>query len=274
MRFVAGLANELAHGEVRLPSFPEAVERIRRVVSDPRADAGDVAEAVQTDPAFAAKLFQIANSVMLRRGDVPLSDLRAVVNRLGFGMVQNLATALATRQMLQSRLFEGCAGAVRDVWAHCVETAAIASVIARGSGVSPHEALLAGLLHDIGLLYIHARLANEPGLEIEPETRRWILRDWHPTVARAILEHWEFPDDIITAVDEHETLDRQHSGPPDLADVICAANLLAQGDDEMAEPVDLDRVGAISALRRCGVEALDTLLDCRAEIDALEDSLT
>ena len=94
-----------------------------------------------------------------------------------------------------------------------------------------------------------------------------------PKHRKAILEHWRFPEEIIVAVDDHESLDRVHRGPPDLTDIVCVANLLAQGDDTMNAAVDLDAVPAVNYLRQHGVEALDTLLACRSEIAALEDSL-
>ena len=135
LQFVERLGIELSTGALDLPSFPEAVMRIQHVLTDRDATIAQVAEVVQAEPVFLAKLFRMANSVMLRRGIDPLTDLKGVIGRLGFDMIKNLAVALATRQLMNAKKYGALHAELRQLWEHSVETAAIAFVLARGSGL-------------------------------------------------------------------------------------------------------------------------------------------
>ena len=96
----------------------------------------------------------------------------------------------------------------------------------RLSRVNPDTALLAGLLHQVGKLYILTRAHQHPELLADSPIYCAIERDWHTSVAKALLENWEMPEEIVTAVSEFEDLERNHSGPADLTDTLTIAHLL------------------------------------------------
>ncbi|MGR8920769.1 MAG: HDOD domain-containing protein [Gammaproteobacteria bacterium] len=273
--FVETLGRELADGSLSLPSFPEAVLQIQRVLNDPNAGTAAVARAVQTEPVFTAKLFRMANSVMMRRGGEALSDLGSVINRIGFGTVKHLAVALATRQILQSKKYRRIEAPLRELWDHCVTTAAIAFVLARETGsLAAEDALLAGLIHDIGVFYIYSRIETNPALFDDPESFEAIVQDWHTGVGRAILEEWNFPAALVEAVDEHESHDRDHVGLPDLTDVLIVANLLAHWGTPAERPVELAQVPALARLGLTPELALGTLERSRADVAAIKAALS
>lgn len=273
-RFVEQLAHDLSRGTVSLPSFPDAIVRIQNALSDPRASTADVALAVQAEPAFAARMFRMANSVMLRRGDNPVSDLHAVVNRLGFATVRNFAVALATRQIMSGRQFRGCEVQLRELWEHNLTTAALASMIARHTRAAPpHDAMLAGLLHDIGVVYIYARLSAHRELCANPDTVRWILDDWHTTVGRAILEEWDFPITIVEAIDEHEQLERSPDSRADLVDVLVLANILAHCATGQAAQDAIAKVPSLGRLGLTPEDAARMLDESRREVELLKQAM-
>jgi HD-like signal output (HDOD) protein len=61
----------------------------------------------------------------------------------------------------------------------------------------PDEALLAGLLHNIGKVYIIARTPKD-AVHIHVDDA--VLRDWHPGIGQALIENWKLPEDIAVAV--------------------------------------------------------------------------
>lgn len=274
LQFVGQLGSELSDGTLTLPSFPDAVVQIRQVLNDPNATTARVARAVQGEPVFTAKLYRMANSVMLRRGNEPITDLNSVINRLGFETVRNLAVALATRQIMTSKKYSTLHEEFKSLWEHSVDTAAIAFVLAERTGwVPPEDALLAGLIHDIGVFYIYSRMSSMPSLANDPEAVRSIVDDWHTGVGQAILDDWQFPIDIVAAVDEHETLDRTHVGHADLTDVVTVANLLARHGTPRDKGVDLGTVPALERLNLTPERAFELLETTRTDINSIRNAL-
>jgi HD-like signal output (HDOD) protein len=273
--FVAQLADDLSRDNLDLPSFPEAVLRIQQVVSNPSATVAAVARAVQAEPVFTARLFRMANSVILRRGEEPVTNVATAINRLGFTLIKNLAVAVATRQVINSRKCPAHATELGELWRHSVDTAAIAYVLANATGaVAPHDALLAGLVHDIGIAYIYTRLEAAPDLANDTEAVRWILADWHPTIGRAILEKWEFPSAVIQATEEHETLDRVAGPRADLTDVLIVANALERVQTGTAASAEARLPAALARLAMNRAQADALLAASREEAELIRSALS
>jgi putative nucleotidyltransferase with HDIG domain len=120
---------------------------------------------------------------------------------------------------------------VEKLWKHSILVASLSYVLAKKrTRLNPDEAMLAGLLHDIGEFYILTRVKDYPDLFADEAATNEIIANWHAEVGRAILESWEIPEEIATAVQDHEVFDRIHPAPADLTDVIMAANILS-GED-------------------------------------------
>ena len=81
--FVEQLAQDLRDERLELPAFPEAVLRIQRALQSPDTSTDDVVRILSSEPALAARLLRIANSVEFRRMDQDITDLRKAVSRMG-----------------------------------------------------------------------------------------------------------------------------------------------------------------------------------------------
>ncbi len=82
-----------------------------------------------------------------------------------------------------------------------MQIAALCHVIARRfSSLNGDTALLAGLMHNVGRIYILTRASKFPALIADPLTYNSIVRDWHANVAKALLENWHVADEIVDAV--------------------------------------------------------------------------
>ncbi len=64
--------------------------------------------------------------------------------------------------------------------------------------VRTDEAMLAGLLHNIGKVYIIARAPKDPGSA--PTLDAAAMRDWYPNIGKALSENWKMPEDITGAI--------------------------------------------------------------------------
>jgi HD-like signal output (HDOD) protein len=273
--FVQELATELSSGKVDLPSFPEIAVRVRQVLSDEAVSPDKVVRVIGSEPALAARLLQIANSAALNFSGRAVTELRTAVARMGFNMVRSAAIAFAMSQLKKVDALKGLEKPLEVLWNRSTTVAALAHVIARRfSNANPDTALLAGLLHGIGQVYILTRASKHPKLFTNEPAYQAIVRDWHANIAKALLENWEMPAEIVLAVSEYEMLDREHRGAPDLSDVLTVAHLLASYRD-YPESVELNMQG-VSACKRLQLDgaAYATLLgESSEEIAAVQAAL-
>ena len=273
--FVRSLAGELSKGHVDLPSFPEVTVRVRRVLSDSNSSVDQVVRVVGSEPALAARLLRISNSASLNRSGRVVTDLRTAINRIGYNMVRSASISFAMSQIRKSGKLQGLEVRLTDLWERSTLVAAFAYVLARTcSRVNPDEAMLAGMMHAIGKLYVITRAVDHPELFLSNDTLDDIVKDWHASIGKAILENWAFPEATANAVGEQEDLEREDTGPPDLRDVVAVAILMANHRDDQPglEAALMDLPPAV----RLGLDQDKTRLvlqECAAEVSALNQAL-
>ena len=226
--FVQELAAGLSRKEIELPSFPDVAIRVRRVLADEEVSAKDVVRVVGSEPALAARIMQMANSAALGHVGKPIADLRAAITRIGFNLVRSAAISFAMGQVRRAENLKSLGGSLQSHWEHSSLVAAFSHVVARRlTKVNADTALLAGLLHGVGKLYILTQAVRHPALFNDQAAYFEVERDWHIGIAKALLETWQIPEDIVSAIEGHEDTTREHEGPPDLTDVLTVGSLLA-----------------------------------------------
>jgi len=273
--FVLNLCAELNEGRLNLPAFPDVAVRIKKALQDPDISAEQVVRVVGSDPVFSARLLRVANSAMMNRSGVQVNDLRIAIMRLGFNMAYNIAVSIAAEQIMNSGTVDKLRPYLEDLWHHSVQVAAYSYVIAdRLTTINPDEAMLAGLLHDIGKFYILTKSEKYPDLFNEPETMDAIIRDWHTAVGRSILDDWNFSEEIASAADDHETLDRMHFGAADLTDVVMLANLLSrQGRNDQLPDLDWEAIPAIKRLQLTAETTFEIMEESGEELQSIIQAL-
>jgi HD-like signal output (HDOD) protein len=249
--FVNELIEDLETGQLQLPTLPEVALRVRDVVDDENANANQIADIIAQDAALSARLIQVTNSP-LYRGRQEIDRLSMVVARLGNKLVRNLVTSQVMKQMFQATN-DMVDQRLRAVWEHSVQVAAISRALAsRAPGVLPDQAMLAGLIHDIGILPILYRAEERDELLDTPGLLDQLILRLHARIGGAILKHWKFPDALVAVAAEHEDLERSHTGPADLVDLVQVANLQSHIDTD--HPLAAADWSRISAFHRLGLD--------------------
>jgi HD-like signal output (HDOD) protein len=273
--FVKGLAAELSQGQVELPSVPDIVIRLQQTLSDDNVTNDTVVRVIGSEPMLAGRLLTMANSVALNTSGRKIADLPTAVARVGFNIVRSAALSFAVEQLRKASEFRHLEGQLDALWKNSVQIAALCHVIARRfSSLNGDTALLAGLMHNVGRIYILTRASKYPSLTADPLTFNSIVRDWHANVAKALLENWKVADEIVDAVAGYEDMDREARGPVTLTDVLSLAVLLDRNrsGSEMNVPDET----LIKALKRMQLQVRDchSVLDESAEeIAALKSAL-
>jgi HD-like signal output (HDOD) protein len=266
--FVERLAQDLRDERLELPSFPEAVLRVQRALQSPDTTTDEVVRILSSEPSLAARLLRIANSVEFRRMDTEITDLRKAVSRMGFNMVRSVAVAFAMRQLRRKDSYSADVQTqLETVWKDSIETAAACFVIAkRLTRVNPDQALLVGLLHVLGRLYIIMRAGDMDGLS-DADIRE-VVGSWHATIGKAILESWGLPEALQHAVEHQDELETEVEGDVGITDILIAAKLLTQSPQDAALYPALKRLAALA-----GDEALAVLETHAEEFASVKSSL-
>jgi putative nucleotidyltransferase with HDIG domain len=217
------LLSELEQDKLILPSLPEVALKVRDTVDNPDSSAKDLAKVISTDAALSARLIQVANSPLLR-GAKKIESVEMAVTRMGRAMVKNVVNSIVVQQMFQpttdvtDKLF-------REFWEHSTTVAAISQALAGFAKQKPDQAMLAGLVHDIGALPVIKRAEDIPELLKDEAALRDVIAALHTRIGTKILEKWDFPPEIVAVANSHEDLQRSKGNTPDLVDVVIAANL-------------------------------------------------
>ena len=223
-RLVEALTVELAGEKIDLPSFPDVATRVRRALTNDQVDVDQVVRIISAEPALAARLLQLANSVALNPSGKRITELRSAVSRIGFNMARSAAIAFAMSQLRRAEAYKGVGDALADLWEQSAHVAALCHVVAkRFTQINADTALLSGLLMSVGKLYLLTRAVRFPAVLADAGTYQRLVAEWHSRLAQAILRNWEVSEDVIEAVSSAENLEREHQGTTDLVDVVCVA---------------------------------------------------
>ncbi len=289
--FIQTLSDELSKGQVKLPAFPEAALRIKGALEDPNMSTQQIAKLVVSDPVFSARLLKVANSAAMNVSGNQIKDIPTAITRMGFKMAHSIAVSIAMDQVMNAPANPALSGQFKRLWQHSVTVAALCFIISKKQArhpnlkknrINPDEAMLAGLMHDIGKTYILTRAESYPALIEDPQALEQVMFDWHTGIGSAIIENWEFDEAMINVADEHELYDREPfkaGHATDLTDIVLVANLmthLIEEGDDANEQEHLDAWRQIPAFERLGLDdaAISVIKDSsREEIDSIISAL-
>jgi HD-like signal output (HDOD) protein len=266
----------LSSGKVELPGFPDIVARVQQVLSDDNVSTDRVVKVLGTEPVLAGQLMSVANSAALNPSGKSITDLRSAVARVGLNTVRTATIAYAVRLLRTGAELKNIAGPLNELWQRNVLVASISYVLARKrTQVNPDTALLTGLLHGVGRLYIMTRAVRHAALFANPSSYQLIERDWHLSIATALLENWGISPEIVAAVRDSEDYAREPRGPACLTDVLVAANMIVVHNGQPPEFLQA-RLQTVRAVARLELtrEICDALMtESATEIAGLREVL-
>ncbi len=236
-RILEDIARELS-GDINFPTCMDAALLVRNTLKDPFADLKRVAQVVSVEPLISSKLLRLANSVSYNPSGRAITDLSVAIGRIGFNAVRTISLAVAMDQILKSRNLVKYEDIAHNAWTHSVQVAAVARVLARKLGrVSADDAMMAGMVHDIGVFYLLYRATEYEVYRNDRNAMQALLSGWHEGIGESLLFALGLPERIIEAIRDHDRT--QHiEAPSTLRDVLYFANLMSGNDHEWM-PSDL-----------------------------------
>ncbi len=222
------LFTEIMHafnmGELKLPSLPEIAIKVKKALASPYASADDVSRIVAADPAMAARIINAANGPLNRAVD-PICSIQAAIVRLGVNTSRELVTSFAIKQLFTSRS-KMLNQRMHDLYDASVDIAAISFALSKSSGkLSPDHMLLAGLLHEIGVIPI-LNYIEETGLVINDEKELDTIIDrLRVAVGSMVIQYWGLSGDLLAVVEGFENWQRDESSEIDTCDMVIIAQI-------------------------------------------------
>lgn len=270
-------------GEVS--SLPSVALQIVNVANDPATGAGDLLEAVRSDPALSMRLMRSVNSSYYALKE-KVADLKQAIALLGFEEIRNLAlTAYVAPLFHQTSGYLGYSR--QGLWDHMVGAGMAAQLIAKSCRRNrPQEAYLAGLLHDVGLILIDQHL-HQPFCDVidalteetpvcEIETR--VLGFDHAALGEYVAARWSLPERVTAAIGYHHAPDRYEGPHRDIVSAVALADFLCHRRDLSPLGISRTHVPTVPLLAELGlnrqrfsqlVEQLDGVLTAAGELASM-----
>lgn len=244
--FFAHLETAVQSDQIILPTLPEVALKIRSSIESENTSAQQISDTLSQDASLSARLIQVANSPLYRSRN-PIDDLQMAVTRLGIKMVRDLVVSLAMKQIYQATS-DVLDHHFRNAWNTSVEVATISRMLATTVGINPEQALLAGLIHNIGSLPIIVLAEDDNELFQDSNALSEIIWELQGKVGEMILSTWNFPDAMTQVVKVCHNFNYDHGGGATLVDVVQVAILQGGYIDDKHAPADWHAVPAFTKL--------------------------
>ncbi len=197
-----------------LPPLSDVVTKTLEATERESATSGEIERLVSTDAALAAKILRVVNSAYYGLSGEVVSLSQAVVV-LGMQQIRNLVLSVSVLGLLKSKTPEMQA-AQQKLWMHSFASAACAQAISRVFKFGPRDAeaaYTAGLLHEIGKLYLFSALtdmyivfceeAAQTGIALGVREREEFGLG-HDEIGGMLADRWHFPQTLRDLIARHE----------------------------------------------------------------------
>ncbi|MDD2706455.1 MAG: HDOD domain-containing protein [Verrucomicrobiae bacterium] len=277
-----------------IPAFSASTRKLLNITDKNQIQLDDVVEIIRMDPGLTSKYLKLANSAAF--GGESITDIQEAIMRIGFHEVRKIATAievLGSFSFLRKKVVDW-----NLFWLHSILTARLTQALANAFRDTSGKEYFAGLLHDIGKLFLEhfypeqldalVDYATQTGANLyEAETQ--ILDITHPEVGEALCRRWNLDEEITLAIRYHhapQTLPLHKDAPPQarlLAACICVSDAIANickaniengrilSDSELLASPEWEMLNQFSPCRTLDLDVAGELKKSQEAIQALGD---
>ncbi|MDD2863163.1 MAG: HDOD domain-containing protein [Methylococcales bacterium] len=193
-QFFQNLSLACRENKLSLPTLPQVAIQLRKAMSE---DIGidEAVKIIQLDVIVVTRLIQLANSA-LYASLKPVTNCHDAVARLGLKATNQLVMSISVKQLFQSKSPEFILK-MKYLWQKSVHVSSLSFVLAQESGVvSPEDALLAGLICDIGAIpllnFAEKNHEDAPSLDELQNAMPYL----NPEMGAFVLQQLKFSDEL------------------------------------------------------------------------------
>ncbi len=211
------LRHELRQQPIDLPVFQPTAIQLMQMLSDPDSGIEDIVNLINEDQSLSLQTLKIANSPVFM-GLIEMSNIKDSIVRLGLATITNIAMT-ASLSSLHISVNPIINEVMKELYHHSTTCAFSCRWLAVNSGHADiaDKAYMAGLLHDIGKLYLlkaveRIGLKNNTGITIDRDVLLDVFSEMHVELGCRIMDHWKIPLVFRTIVANHH---EDHFDPED-----------------------------------------------------------
>ncbi len=203
---------EKIKSEDSLLSMPQSLSQILTMINNDEFSMEDLARVIMQDPGLTGKVLKMANSAFYRQ-QARIATVNQALMMLGVMQVKCLALSTS---VFQADLFENKFNVdIKEMFGHFISVALGCRKLAEAAEFeNTEEALVCGLLHDIGMVFFmhhypedYARvLENYQRYSSLMEAEKDILGIDHAEIGQIMAEKWNFPSSLCQAIGRHHRL--------------------------------------------------------------------
>jgi HD-like signal output (HDOD) protein len=194
-QFFNSFSQAYRENKLSLPSLPQVAIKLRKAMEHEKISVNDVIQIVQVDAPIVAKLIQVSNSA-LYAPTAPIKNCHDAVTRLGLDTTRKLVLGISVKQLFQAKSPQLMAK-MQNLWKKSLHVSSLSFVLAQESGVvNPEDALLAGLICDIGAIPVIHFAEQHPEMYPDMNELQKVMPYLNPPVGSLVLHTLGFAREI------------------------------------------------------------------------------
>jgi HD-like signal output (HDOD) protein len=205
---VGMIGNFVASRKIKLPAFNATALRIQKEVANEEPDFRLIEKLIVSDQSLTGEVLHVSNSSFYK-GLTQVATVRDALIRLGIKEVSNIVMLVALQHNFQSKN-PAIHKIMGKLWRHSVGCAIGATWLAKQTGFQAlaHETFIAGLLHDVGKLYVLkviddmkacGEIENPPSDRVMHE----VMQNMHTDQGYSLMAHWSLPEKYCQVARDH-----------------------------------------------------------------------
>ena len=206
--FIEIVDKHLASNTARLPVFNATALRIQQEIAKEEPDLRLTEKLIVSDQSLTAKVLSVSNSSFYK-GLQQVTTVRNAIVRLGINEVSNIVMLVTHESNFNSK-DPFVHGIMRSLWRHSVGCAMGSNWLAKQSGLAElaHEAFFAGLLHDVGMLFIltvigDLKHSNQLNGQLSNALLIEAMNTLHTHHGHSLMSHWNLPQQYSEIARDH-----------------------------------------------------------------------
>jgi HD-like signal output (HDOD) protein len=200
----------LATKTLEIPVFHAVALRMQLILAKPQVSIDEVTQTIVADQALTSQVLRVANSSFYT-GLNKVANIKDAIIRLGAQEVANIAM-MATQLELHRSTNMAFDPFVKSLWKHALVCAIGSKWLTNKIGYDSiaQEAFLAGLLHDIGKLFLlkvieEISSAGQYQVRFSPALITEVMVSMHVEQGFQLMQQWNLPEAYCEVARDHHT---------------------------------------------------------------------
>jgi len=204
-----GILDTPQSGAQLVRRMPGVIPQLLQSLRTNDFSGAELSRKISHDVVLVAEVIRLANSSLYAKDD-PINSIEHAVMVLGQNGLRHLITSVAFRPIIDLKSGHFNRLVAPRIWDHSEQCAIASRLLAQQAGLNCFEAFLAGLIQNVGLI-VALRVLDQsiPGGEgIGSVSFCNVLISKARKLSASIGREWNFPAEVITAIDEQGIVQR------------------------------------------------------------------